>query len=372
MLRFRPTLVTVLLGLALSPTMGLAQGAEPRTHTVRPGDTLWDLSATYLGDPFRWPEIYRRNTETVQDPHWIYPDQVLIISGDVPATPGTPPDQAVALDPVPVDSLRMAPETPAPPSMTIFNPERFRVVRGRRQSLTIRDPASAVRQGDYLQAPFLWDSEGVVGSGRITETTQTDGIGTSLTDRPIQYLENVFVQLPDGAQGAPEERFLVFRYGPRLRDEGQVVIPTGVVKLTSASVAGRAPAVLLTKFEDVFVGHGLMPLDTLSIEPGVFPTFVEFGLTTTVAYIYGDPVLPPLGHQLIFAASASDGLVPGDQLTIQRAMGRGADGNELPPQDIAVAQVTRVTPWGASAIIIGQTDGGVETGIAARVTGKMP
>lgn len=377
MLRLRPTLVTVLFGLALTPALGVAQGAEPRTHTVKPGDTLWDLAATYLGDPFRWPEIYRRNTETVQDPHWIYPDQVLIISGDVPATPGTPPeDAAVALDPMPVDSLRMLPDTTpqpyTPPAMTIFNPERFRVVRGQRQSLTIREPASAVRQGDYLQSPFLWDEEGVVGAGRITETTQTDGIGTSLTDRPVQYLENVFVTLPEGAEGAPDERYLVFRYGPRIRGEGRVVVPTGVVKLTSAAVGGRASGTLMAKYEDVFLGHMLMPLDTLVIEPGVFPSRVEFGASTTVAYIYGDPVVPPIGHQLIFAAGTDEGLVPGDQITISRSMGRGADGNELPPQDLAVAQITRVTPWGASAIIIGQTDGGVRTGLSARVTGKMP
>jgi hypothetical protein len=44
----------------------------------------------------------------------------------------------------------------------------------------------------------------------------------------------------------------------------------------------------------------------------------------------------------------------------------------MPALDVATAQVTRVTPWGASAIIIGQTDGGVATGMAARVTAKMP
>ena len=48
------------------------------------------------------------------------------------------------------------------------------------------------------------------------------------------------------------------------------------------------------------------------------------------------------------------------------------DGSPLPPQDVAVAQVTRVTPWGASAIIISQTDGGVKTGMTARLSGKMP
>jgi hypothetical protein len=104
----------------------------------------------------------------------------------------------------------------------------------------------------------------------------------------------------------------------------------------------------------------------------VFPARVEFGLSTTITYMYGDPVLPPVGHQIIFGAKASDGIVPGDQFTLQVPGNTASDGTVLPPQDIAVAQVTRVTPWGASAIIISQTDGGIKTGMAARVSGKMP
>jgi LysM repeat protein len=379
--RLRLTLATALLGLALTPALGLAQG-ETRTHTVKPGDTLWDLAQLYLGDPFKWPEIYRRNTATVQDPNLIYPDQVLIISGDVAPTPGTPPDSAMAPGVVPGDSMAVPTDSmpagptlvPAgpPPTMTIFNPDRFRVVRGQRTSLLVRAPASAVRSGDHLQAPFMWQASGVAGAGRVTETTQADGVGLTLTNRPVQYFEDVFVQLPEGAAGAPEERYLVFRYGPDVRGQGRVVIPTGVVKLSNASVNGRAPAVLVAKFEDVYVGQMLMPLDTLNVQPGVFPTRVEFGLETRVSYMYGEPVLPPVGHQIIFAAGANDGLVPGDQLTLQLPMGKGADGRDLPAQDVAVAQVTRVTAWGASAIIIGQTDGGLKTGMSARVTGKMP
>lgn len=376
--RLRLILATVLFGLAFTPALGLAQG-ETRTHTVKRGDTLWDLAQQYLGDPFKWPEIYRRNTATVQDPNLIYPEQVIIIDGEVMPTPGTPPDAGVmvpsdSMAAMPADTMAAPELVPAgpPPAMTIFNPDRFKVVRGERTSLLVRAPASAVREGDHLQAPFMWKDDGVDGAGRITETTQADGVGLTMRNRPIQYFETVFVQLPDGVQGAPGERFLVFRYGPKVSGQGVVVIPTGVVRIADAAIGGRASAVLVAKFEDVSLGHRLMPLDTLRVEPGVFPSRVEFGLETRVSYMYGEPVLPPVGHQIIFAAGANDGLVPGDQLTLTIPMGRGSDGRELPPQDVAVAQITRVTQWGASAIIIGQTDGGLRTGMAARVTGKMP
>lgn len=344
MFRIRSHRAVALVLVALFPALVAAQGEAAQTHTVRRGDTLWDIAKQYLGDAFRWPEIYRRNQSTLDDPNRIYPEQFIIISGDVVA----------------------------PPAMTIFNPDRFRVVRGERQALRIQEPASAVRTGDYLQAPFMWDAAGVAGAGRVTEGSSTDGIGIYNTERPVQYMENLYVQLPQGVAGSVDERYLLFRYGPTIRGQGRVVVPTGIVKVTTAAVSGRAQAILLAKFEDVFAGQSVMPLDTLSFTPGVFPTRVAFGLATTITYIYGDPVLPPVGHQIIFGAKASDGVVPGDQMTLQVPGHVAADGTQLPPLDIAVAQVTRVTPWGASAIIISQTDGGVKTGMTARLSGKMP
>jgi len=49
-----------------------------RTHIVQKGDTLWDLSGKYLGNPYAWPQIWELN-QWIKDPHWIYPGDPLII-----------------------------------------------------------------------------------------------------------------------------------------------------------------------------------------------------------------------------------------------------------------------------------------------------
>ncbi len=48
----------------------------PDTYTVRPGDTLWDLSGRFLNNPWYWPKIWSYNPE-ITNPHWIYPGNVL-------------------------------------------------------------------------------------------------------------------------------------------------------------------------------------------------------------------------------------------------------------------------------------------------------
>ncbi len=57
---------------------GPAAAAE-RIHEVRRGDTLWDLSGRYYGDPHRWPAIWDVNRDLVQDPDLILPNERLRI-----------------------------------------------------------------------------------------------------------------------------------------------------------------------------------------------------------------------------------------------------------------------------------------------------
>ena len=64
---------------APAQTAQLIRPDAPMNYTVKRGDTLWDIAAVFLKDPWFWPEIWQINPQ-VANPHLIYPGDVLSLA----------------------------------------------------------------------------------------------------------------------------------------------------------------------------------------------------------------------------------------------------------------------------------------------------
>lgn len=140
------------VGMLILPPLGaFAQQAPAETakspegivHTVAEGDTLWDLSAKYLGSPWKWTEIWERN-RFLTNPHYIYPGiQVVIV------TPG-PREVALAQEPESASGPAETVAVPAAPPAEEVKPTVPTVAPPRVPYLDIK-PEDFVRAGEFLK-----------------------------------------------------------------------------------------------------------------------------------------------------------------------------------------------------------------------------
>ncbi|MDH5370686.1 MAG: LysM peptidoglycan-binding domain-containing protein [Gammaproteobacteria bacterium] len=63
------------------------------SYEVNKGDHLWGISGSSYGNPYKWPLIYKANSDKIKDADLIYPGQVL----DVDSNPSDA-DSAAAIN----------------------------------------------------------------------------------------------------------------------------------------------------------------------------------------------------------------------------------------------------------------------------------
>lgn len=360
----RAAFAAVALALPMAGIAAQEPAAQmPATHTVKRGDTLWDVAKAYLGDSFLWPEIYRLNTDVIEDPHWIYPGETLKLPGITAKVVAVTPPAAATPDTAPARAPVVQAPTPEPATA----PARTAPARP-------EAPTSNVRAGEYLTSPWVDQPGGPRVSGHIMQSGDLTRLSSAMHER-MQLYDRVVVAPPAGSDAREHEHYLVYRLGPNIEDFGQVVIPTGVIEVTRAATNGEAALGRVVKmFGEVVQGQHLIPYDSAAavVADGSSPVVKQ--RSGTVRWILSQPELPSLQSYVIVDITKQEGVATGDQIELYEPRQRPAEGETLaiPEVFIARARVLRVTPLGATAIITSQEQATIATGTNARVTAKMP
>src|SRR5688500_297031 len=92
------------------------------------------------------------------------------------------------------------------------------------------EPAPTVRPGQVLVAPYVDREGGPRGFGRIIRSGDLSGVAEETERYRFQPYDRVFITPPVGYVAPEGERYLAVRLGPIIEDQGQIMIPTGVVE----------------------------------------------------------------------------------------------------------------------------------------------
>lgn len=392
----RIRLAVVLAALALPVAAG-AQ-ARPETHTVRPGDTLWDLARQYLGDPFLWPEIYRLNTNVVEDPHWIYPNEVLRLApgadiaavppGDTPAPVADETPVEAPADAMPGDEPAAADDGLAEPQvgdlgadaqwdnrdsvdLTPLVGDRRRLAQvGPSLELSLERHFRPIRRTEFYSAGFLTEDERLP-FGQVLGTTtplQIDEVSTRTT---AQMHARVGILPPPGGRYQVGDTLLVALVRQEIRGYGEIVVPTGLLKVVDVSRPENVAEVIAT-YAPVRDKQVLLPAEQFRDPGNVRPVPISDGVR---ARLLGHRDRQPLtGPQdvIFLDRGRRDGVAIGDVFELHQRVRERAEMATVTDDLMATVQVVHVGERTATALVVTVTQPDIPAGTEARQVAKLP
>ena len=407
--RSRRAALLVLAAVPLSWTVLQAQDTTqaapaaltqvPATHTVAPGETLWSISQMYFADPLLWPEIYRLNTNVVEDPHWIYPGEVLVLApvvgavaqGDtnvaVPQDTSTlaadtvraQPGDTIAVVPVdtmPADTTTVFVEPPPPEPVgesgeTMF--DRRRTPQQRVQDVLrsyTHQPYRPLRAGEFYAAGFLTENERLPWGTVIGVTTPPAIYRLSDRSTALTY-DEISIKPPSRASYHVGDSLLIARIDRALEfgDWGEVVVPLGIARVTSVEEE-QVLARVVTQFGSIRNGRLSLPLEPFKNPGEVRPTPVEQGLAgRPLASRDSRPIAGP--QQFFFIDKGrSEGVVPGDVFEVYKpAAGELGSASE---EVRAVLMIVHTREHSATGLILQIMHPGLDPRLPVRLIKKMP
>ncbi len=291
----------------------------PDNYTVKSGDTLWAISSLFLKGPWRWPELWGMNLQSIRNPHLIYPGQQLYL--DKTGGRATLRVRSGAGD-GPGDTIRVSPRTRISSLADAAIPTL---------------PPNLIEP--FLAEPLIVDEATLLTAPRIVGTQ--DRVLLSRGDRA--YVRALNENDLSTAKGAPY-KFRVFRNAKPLKDPN-----TGLVIAYEAQYVGDAELVrgenlrnakdkdgkaiqeivpatidIVSSKEEMRVGDRLLPepkREFATYIPRAPEQRIEGG---RIISVYGNAVANAAQNQIVaINRGKADGLETGHVLAILR------DGQEI-------------------------------------------
>lgn len=315
-----------LAGAARAQTLGVADQA-PSSYTVQKGDTLWDISAKFLKEPWRWPEIWRMNREQIRNPHLIYPGDVVrleFIGGQPQLTLSretvrlSPSTRVSALESAAIPSIPPGDIEPYLTRQLVTGPsglyDAAQILRGRGDERVIRGAGDVVyvlgidqKMGDlwhiYRPAGAITTIDGkeLLGfESRFLGTARVEKFGDLSTVRIASSREEI--QVGDRLLPAPRETILNFV--PRAPDKP---INAQILKVPFDNIeTGRGYVVTLDKGTQ----DGVEPGHVLAVYR-VIPPIIDPrpSRQQTIILRYLDPTTVFTPREYVQAADERTGLM---------------------------------------------------------------
>ncbi|MEX2257090.1 MAG: LysM peptidoglycan-binding domain-containing protein [Woeseia sp.] len=261
----------------------LASG-HPDEYVVQRGDTLWDIAATFLKDPWYWPEVWYVNPQ-VENPHLIYPGDVLAL---------------VMID--------------GQPRITTVSGSAYRLSPQAR--ITPLDEAITSIPYDQIAA-FL-------SRGLVLERSQIEQLPYVLSTRGDHLIaaagNDIYVRGGDPAPAGTQ--YSVVHIGDELRDpdDGSLVGYQGIYVGEGSLTRGGDPATLaLTDSNrETRAGDRLLP-ESADIPLNFFPKAPDSAIDGRIISVVDGVALIGQYQVIVMNRGARDGLAPGDILTVFQA-----------------------------------------------------
>jgi LysM repeat protein len=358
---------------AASPAAG-GQQPRPSAHEVRSGDTLWQLARRYLGDPFLWPQIYRLNTGVVEDPHWIYPGEVLqLAAGEgVQAVPSEDTPAPVAVTAAVADTDRVGlvqvsrdGEYPMP---EFARQKRTETTEGMSSYYT--QEYRPLRPGEFYSSGFLTEGQTLPAGVLLGPITPPQIRNLSERSTATLFTE-VGIRPPAGATYAKGDTLTVYVTQRGFEGYGDIVIPTGMVRITGQS-EHQYLGIVVAVFGALRSGQAVIPTERFTPGPAARAVASSDSLS---GHVLGGRELKELKHpqnRLLIDLGRSAGVAAGDIFEIRRVPGPRIRAADAIDELMATGQVVRVGERSATVMLLQVISPDIPPGMTARRIARLP